>query len=143
MTQVSRNNSLDELTGKDLSKSKLPAGAVEDSVKQPSISQNPFFELPFSLTADKPLKNFNTPTIASQQFDGSKDATAFIKSIDPQNASGTIPFGLDIAKMVKSNSGAGKSPLSSGLLSLLQDFTKDKSKNVEDAIKKIIEEETK
>jgi hypothetical protein len=139
-----RNNVLDTAIGReDLNSGGLPSGAVNNSQNQPNLGifGDLFKNISFLKTNNKSLKNSDTPTITSKEFDGSKDATSFTKSIDPSNLSGTIPFGLDIAQLVKKNSGEGKSPLSSDILQLLQQFVKSKSKDDEEKIKKKLEEE--
>lgn len=120
MAKISRDKSLDSLKKiSDELSSGLPSGAIVNDTLQRAISENPFQKIPFNLTNNISLKNFDTPTITSKQFDNAKNATAFIKGIDPSNLSGSIPFGLNIAEMVKKNSGPLKSPLSGNMTSML------------------------
>lgn len=58
--------------------------------------------------SNKILKNHDKPTVGSQEFDGKKSATDFIKGFDPKNLSGAIPFALKLVKDIQSNSGAEK-----------------------------------
>lgn len=117
MTKPEKAPSLKAIT--DATTSGLPQGVHIDTEKLGSIPEKLFSQISFAETANKTLKNFDTPTITTQLFDGSKDATAFIKKLDPSNLSGTVSFGLNIADMVKKKSGAFKSPLSVNMSSML------------------------
>ena len=46
-------------------------------------------------------KKADTPTMGSQMFDMSKNPVDFIKKFDPKNLAGSIPFALNLSKIVQ------------------------------------------
>lgn len=74
----------------------------------------------------KPAEHADKPTVGTQEYNNSSDPAKFIKKFDPNNLSGAIPFGLDIAKKMKDLSGENKilsDIVGSGLAKLMSSVT--------------------